>query len=475
MARGGTHGQIGDIALWAVPAGLIGARLYHVATDHDLYFGEGGDPVGALEIWNGGLGIWGAIAGGLLGAWLYCRRHGILLRPLADALAPEPAAGPGRSGGSATTSTRSSTAGRPTCRGAWRSTPRNWPERHDFPVGTAFHPTFLYEALWNLAGIALLLWLDRRFRLGYGRVFALYVMGYTSGRGWIETLRIDTIELDNVLGLRWGVWMSIVLFVRRRRTSWWRPGVTGLPTRASPRRTPRGGHRRSRSLVGAFGALGRREVGLRERLRDRRVHWAAPGDPRRHTKWWPWWPRRMTLRGRSDPAGSPQEPVRIDVPGLSWRSPDHEPLASPTGRETRGRDDELLRAVRAVPVLVIFGALDLLKNNPPLPFLVSTLVRVSLLGVLVLMAIHKKRRDRLALAYVAVVFVTAPPYPVRGGSFWRSPRWPSRATAGDLLWQRFHPARMAEMEAMSTAERAAAPEVAPTVDETDASGPATRP
>ena len=75
-------------ALWAVPAGLIGARAYHVATDHDLYFGKGGNPVGALEIWHGGLGIWGAIAGGLFGAWLYCRRHGILLRPIADALAP---------------------------------------------------------------------------------------------------------------------------------------------------------------------------------------------------------------------------------------------------------------------------------------------------------------------------------------------------------------------------------------------------
>ena len=85
------------------------------------------------------------------------------------------------------------------------------------PVGYAqfetFHPTFLYEALWNLVGIALLLYLDRRFRLGYGRVFALYVMIYTAGRGWIETLRIDTIELNDVLGLRWGVWMSIVLFV----------------------------------------------------------------------------------------------------------------------------------------------------------------------------------------------------------------------------------------------------------------------
>jgi prolipoprotein diacylglyceryl transferase len=212
VARGGTHGQIGDIALWAVPAGLIGARAYHVATDHDLYFGKGGDPVGALEIWHGGLGIWGAIAGGLLGAWFYCRRHRILIRPLADALAPSLllAQAIGRLGNYF----NQELYGRPT-ELPWglEIDSAHWPRGTSFPAGTVFHPTFLYEAIWNLVGIALLLYLDRRFKLGYGRVFALYVMIYTSGRGWIETLRIDTIELDNVLGLRWGVWMSIVLFV----------------------------------------------------------------------------------------------------------------------------------------------------------------------------------------------------------------------------------------------------------------------
>ncbi|MCW2847841.1 MAG: lgt [Marmoricola sp.] len=212
VARGGTEGQIGDIALWAVPAGLVGARAYHVATDHDLYFGKGGDPVGALEIWHGGLGIWGAIAGGLLGAWFYCRRHGILVRPLADALAPSLLLAQviGRFGNYF----NQELYGKPT-KLPWglEIDAAHWPQGMTFPTGTVFHPTFLYEALWNLAGIALLLWLDRRYKLGYGRVFALYVMIYTAGRGWIETLRIDTIELNNVLGLRWGVWMSIVLFV----------------------------------------------------------------------------------------------------------------------------------------------------------------------------------------------------------------------------------------------------------------------
>ncbi len=113
----------------------------------------------------------------------------------------------------------------------------------------------------------------------------------------------------------------------------------------------------------------------------------------------------------------------------------------------------MLWAVRAVPVLVIFGALDLLKNNPPVPFLVLTLFRLAL-GVLVLLAIHKTRRDRLALAYVVVVLVTALPYPVRGGELLVLAVLALVVTGGDLLWQRLHP-------------RAA-------VDEKDASGPATR-
>ena len=212
VARGGTQGQVSDIAIWAVPAGLVGARLYHVATDHALYFGPGKHAIDALKIWNGGLGIWGAIAGGLLGAWFYCRRHGILVRPLADALAPGLLLAQviGRFGNYF----NQEIYGRPTTL-PWglEIDPAHWPDGRTFAEGTLFHPTFLYEALWNLVGLALLIWLDRRFKLGFGRVFAVYVMIYTAGRGWIETFRIDTIELNNVLGLRWGVWMSIILFV----------------------------------------------------------------------------------------------------------------------------------------------------------------------------------------------------------------------------------------------------------------------
>ena len=237
VARGGTRGQIGDIALWAVPAGLIGARLCHVATDHDLYFGDGRDPIDALEIWQGGLGIWGAIAGGL-------RRRVVLLPP---ARHPAPARSPTRwpraccsrrpSAASATTSTRSCSAGPPTCRGASRSTPAHRPAGYE--QFATVPPTFLYEALWNLAG-------DRACCSGRPAVPARLRPGVRAlrdalhpGRGWIEDLRIDPIELDDVGGLRFSVWTSIVLFVlARRRTSSWSAGGTPSRTAASPRRTP---------------------------------------------------------------------------------------------------------------------------------------------------------------------------------------------------------------------------------------------
>jgi prolipoprotein diacylglyceryl transferase len=214
--RGGQSGQVGDIALWAVPFGLVGARLYHVATDHDLYFGSGRNAWTALEVWHGGLGIWGGIAGGALGAWLGCRQLGIRFRPLADALAPSLllAQAIGRWGNYF----NQELFGGPT-RKPWALEI----DRDKIPEGVdvsklpgppyTFHPTFLYESLWNLAALGVVVWLDRRLRLGFGRCFALYVMAYCAGRVWIESLRVDTIELNNVLGLRWGVWMSIGLFV----------------------------------------------------------------------------------------------------------------------------------------------------------------------------------------------------------------------------------------------------------------------
>ena len=208
VARGGEQGQVADIALWAVPAGLVGARLYHVATDHDLYFGEGRRALGALEIWHGGLGIWGAIAGGLVGAWFYCHRHGVLLRPLADALAPGLLLAQviGRFGNYF----NQELFGRPTSL-PWglEISPQNRPPGYE--QSTTFHPTFLYESLWDIAVALLVIWADRRWRLRHGRAFALYVALYTFGRFWIESLRID--DAHKFFGLRLNDWTSIIVFV----------------------------------------------------------------------------------------------------------------------------------------------------------------------------------------------------------------------------------------------------------------------
>jgi len=210
VARGGKAGQIQDIGLWAVPFGIIGARLYHVATDHDLYFGPGRSAWDILYVWHGGLGIWGGIAGGALGAYLGARQHRILMRPLVDVVAPSllVAQALGRFGNWF----NQELYGRPTDL-PWALEIDPAHRVPGYADHATFHPTFLYEALWNLAGCALILWLERRFRIGYGRVMALYVMVYTAGRFWIEQLRIDTVELHDVLGLRFNVWTSIVLFV----------------------------------------------------------------------------------------------------------------------------------------------------------------------------------------------------------------------------------------------------------------------
>lgn len=216
QARGGRAGEISDLAVWAVPFGLVGGRLYHVVTDAGRYFGEGGDPWAALYVWRGGLGVWGAIALGAVGVVLGARRRGIRLLPVLDAMAPGVlvAQAVGRWGNWF----NSELYGRPTTL-PWglEIDPTYWPpgaaERLGLTPETLFHPTFLYECLWNLAAFAVVVWLDRRLRLGHGRVVALYVMTYTLGRAWIENLRIDDVELNDVLGLRLNVWTSLLLLV----------------------------------------------------------------------------------------------------------------------------------------------------------------------------------------------------------------------------------------------------------------------
>lgn len=210
VARGGRAGEVSDLAVWAVPFGLVGGRLYHVITDWELYFGEDRNPVTALYVWRGGLGIWGAIALGALGVWIGARVKGIKLLPMLDSLAPGVlvAQAVGRWGNWF----NQELYGRPTDL-PWGLEIDAAHRPAAYPGVETFHPTFLYESLWCLGAFVLLIWADRRFTLGHGRVLALYVMLYTAGRGWIEYLRIDDVQMDDVLGLRLNVWTSIVLFV----------------------------------------------------------------------------------------------------------------------------------------------------------------------------------------------------------------------------------------------------------------------
>lgn len=205
--RGGQPGTITDIAIWAVPFGVVGGRLYHVITDNQLYFGVGGSGViGALRIWDGGLGIWGAVALGGVGAWIGARRAGVPLPPVADAVAPGIALAQAI--------------------GRWG----NWFNQElfggptDLPWGLlidpvhrpaafadaeAFHPTFLYESLWMVGVAFVVMWADRRWTMGHGRVFALYVVLYCTGRLWIELMRVD--PANTILGLRLNVWTALLV------------------------------------------------------------------------------------------------------------------------------------------------------------------------------------------------------------------------------------------------------------------------
>jgi prolipoprotein diacylglyceryl transferase len=207
-----------DMAVWAVPFGIIGARIYHVITSPQAYFGEGGHPIEALYIWQGGLGIWGAVAGGALGAWFGARQLGLPLSVYADAIAPALplSQAVGRLGnwfnnelyGGATTL-------------PWglqvHQMDRVNPGRATVIDGQPvlepglYHPTFLYELLWNVGVAVLVILLDRKFKFGRGRAFAVYVMGYTVGRLWIELMRTD--EATEFFGVRINVFTSIIVFL----------------------------------------------------------------------------------------------------------------------------------------------------------------------------------------------------------------------------------------------------------------------
>lgn len=207
-ARGGAPGVVADVAVWAVPFGIIGGRIYHVITSPAAYFGDGGNPVDALRVWEGGLGIWGAVILGGVGAWIGVRRRGIPLPPFGDAIAPGIAVAQavGRWGNWF----NQELFGRPTTL-PWGLEIDLEHRPADYLDVSTFHPTFLYESIWMLAVAGIVVLADRRWRLGHGRVFALYAALYALGRLPIELLRIDAA--NEIFGVRVNVWVSIIVFV----------------------------------------------------------------------------------------------------------------------------------------------------------------------------------------------------------------------------------------------------------------------
>ena len=210
---GGNPDDVSEVAIWAVPFGIIGGRIYHVITSPAQYFGANGNPVDALRIWEGGLGIWGAISLGAIGAYLYFRTHKTTLnfRQLLDSLAPGVviAQAIGRIGNYF----NQEVFGKPT-ELPWglEIDPLNRPD--GFESYATFHPTFLYELLWCLVVAVLLIKLPgflKQITSKQGDIFALYILGYTLGRVWIESLRID--EANLILGLRLNIWVSLIVLL----------------------------------------------------------------------------------------------------------------------------------------------------------------------------------------------------------------------------------------------------------------------
>jgi prolipoprotein diacylglyceryl transferase len=230
--RGAEPWVVIDIALIAVPLAIIFARVYHVLTHWSFYFGPGRDPLSALYIWEGGIAIYGALIGGAIGALLGCRWTGIKFWSFADALAPGLiiAQAMGRLGNYF----NHELFGLPTTL-PWglqiESTNPAFPA--GLAPGTLFHPTFLYEMIWNLLGAAVLLWVGNRLRLQWGRLFGLYLIWYSAGRIVWESIRID--PSDVFLGLRTNVWAAIfgvivgviIMIVQKRR----HPGFEASPYR----------------------------------------------------------------------------------------------------------------------------------------------------------------------------------------------------------------------------------------------------
>ena len=187
-ARGGRTESFETVLIWTIPLGIVGARIYHVLTHLGDYFGPGINPWSALFIWQGGIAIYGAVGFGALACWWRCRRQQISFAALADSLAPGIAVGQalGRFGNWF----NQELYGQPTTL-PWGLEIDPDHRAPGFEQYATFHPTFLYESLWNVLVALVTIWADRKFRLGRGKVFALYIALYGFGRIFTEHIRLD--------------------------------------------------------------------------------------------------------------------------------------------------------------------------------------------------------------------------------------------------------------------------------------------
>lgn len=206
--RGGNPELVYDVALWAIPFGIVGARLYHVITSPYKYFGPNGQWLEIFRIWEGGIAIMGAVIGGVIGSAIALHRAGQRMGPFADAVAP--------------TLLIAQAMGR---FGNWfnqelfgKATTLPWgleiDDRHlpaGYASGTLFHPTFLYEVIWNLSMAFIIIALDKRFKFKGGQLIFLYMSLYAIGRFWIENLRIDPAKI--ILGMRLNAWSALVIII----------------------------------------------------------------------------------------------------------------------------------------------------------------------------------------------------------------------------------------------------------------------
>ncbi len=219
---GGATTELFDLAIYVIPAGIIGGRIYHVMTTPELYFGAGGHFGDAFKIWEGGMGIWGAVALGVFVAYLFFQRRvrSISFPVALDVLAPGILIGQaiGRWGNWF----NHELFGRPSTLPWALKIPIT-----DRPVGyenfATFQPTFLYESLWCLGCVGLILYLPLMRKLQPGNLFLVYIALYCAGRTWIESLRIDRAHL--IFGMRLNIWVSLIcglvslIFIFKRERS----------------------------------------------------------------------------------------------------------------------------------------------------------------------------------------------------------------------------------------------------------------